>query len=238
MMAEALAEDVAGGAKMRHSVSTVATVPEAYKQTRRSRALSKSAPHFPSGSSINYEVRAARAEREYRPTRPEVLVAFALFYIVAVVLGVVGLVSWSMTRIEMVMLIPLLLSLLMYIWLCMLSWPLRYRYNTISAACASQNKNFLRILLVLLTCLLSTALSAVLVDEYEQVTHCQAISRNLLSFANCVTQHRNPRYSAFVISELIFSLLTPLTGLFPTVEIPREPLRLSSWGHVNLGTIE
>ncbi len=143
---------------------------------------------------------------------------FALFYIVAVVLGVVSLVMWGMTRIEMIMCIPLLLSLLMCVWLCLLSWPLRYRYNTISAACASQNKNFLRIILVLLTCLLSTALSAALADEYEQ--------------------HRKPRYNAFVISELIFSLLIPLTGLFPTVEIPRDPFKLSAWGVVNLGTME
>jgi hypothetical protein len=154
----------------------------------------------------------------YKPSSPTVLVTFALFYIVAVVLGVVALVMWGMTRIEMVMLIPLLLSLLMCVWLCLLAWPLRYRFNTISAACASQNKNFLRIILVLLTCMLSTALSAALADEYEQ--------------------HRNPRYNAFVISELVFSLLIPLTGLFPTVEVPRDPFTPSAWGVVNLGTME
>ena len=65
------------------------------------------------------------------------------------------------------MFIPIGLSLSMYLWLCILAWPLRYRFDTVSSACANQNKNFLRILLVVLTCLLSTAMAAILVDEYE-----------------------------------------------------------------------
>jgi hypothetical protein len=74
----------------------------------------------------------------------------------------------------------------------------------------------LRIILVLLTCLLSTSLAAVLADEYQH--------------------HRNPNFNAFTITEMIFVLLVPLTGIFPTVEIPSNPLSLDSWGRIDLGT--
>jgi hypothetical protein len=41
--------------------------------------------------------------------------------------------------------------------------------------------------------------------------------------------HRNPKFNEFVITEMIFVLLVPLTGIFPTVELPPNVLSLSAW---------
>lgn len=143
----------------------------------------------------------------------------AISYVVAVVSVTVFLVQSAHINIFLVMLIPLGLALSMYLWLCLLAWPHRFRHDTVSSACANQNENFMRVILVLLTALLAVSMTALLTDEYE-------------------SRGRNRRDDAYLITEIIACLMLPLTGLFPTVRLPASLLPLEAWGHVNVGTLE
>ncbi len=194
-----------------------------FPQKRRknmSKSMSSLPPVFNSGSNSDYAVRAAKvswfllllfflffffffffffqkAESLFTGPSPHIVVGFAFLYIFFVVGGVCFLVIRDFVSVELILLIPVTLGLLMLVWLAFLSWPLRYRYNTISSACS--HSDFLRIILVFLSCLLSTSLAAVLADEFQR--------------------HRNPKFFDLAITEMIFVLLVPLTGIFPTVEV-------------------
>lgn len=148
-----------------------------------------------------------------------ILLGLVGVYILACVAVPAALIPTSIVTIDFIMLIPVALAFLMYFWLCWLSWHHGSKYNTVSAASAAQNENFLRIILVVLTCLLGTSLAAILIDEYE--------SRN-----------RNPDSDNFLVCEIVFVLLLPLTGIFPTCEIPTDFKALRSWEMINLGTRE
>jgi hypothetical protein len=81
---------------------------------KANKKLSTSAPlGFHYGSSIEYEIKARKAEKSYHGPSPHIVVAFALVYVFAVVLGVCFLVLNDLCIIELVLLIPVTLGLLM-----------------------------------------------------------------------------------------------------------------------------
>lgn len=150
-------------------------------------------------------------------TSPGVLLALVSAYMAFTCFSVWYLVTTDTLTMSYLMFAPISLAIFMYVWLCLLAWPLRGEFNTVSSSCAQQEHNFLRIILVVLCCLLGTAMSAILVDEFE--------SRN-----------RRLGDSKFIIFEVVACLMLPLTGIFPTVDIPANAMSWTSWGQINAGT--
>ena len=160
--------------------------------------------------------------KPFKAAHPNVILFLILSYICAVVFVTVFLVLGKKISIVYVMLLPMGLAVSMYAWLGILMWPLRFRYDTISSASAAQSENYMRIILVAISCLLATAMTAILVDEYESRPHANG----------------NRRADEFLICEIVFCLLLPITGLFPTVEIPEKVAKTDQWQSVNVGTNE
>jgi hypothetical protein len=135
-------------------------------------------------------------------SRSRALISLAFFYLLLVIVGVSILVQNSLATAQLIFLIPITLGSVMLFW----TLPFCGAYPTLSTACAQSE---LRPVLALLSCLFSLSLAALLVDEIQK-------------------QH-NPEFNTLIILELVFVLLLPLSGIFPTVKIPTNALSSAVW---------